>query len=55
MSTPYIIYTLSRVVVVAEIFSPQVATDARGEMLETDRYLSSLQKWLFYFSSLTNF
>lgn len=41
--------------VVVEIFLPQVATDAGGEVLEMDRYLSSLQKWLFHFSLLTNF
>lgn len=32
-----------------------MATDARGEMLENDKNLNSLQKWLFHFSLLTNF
>lgn len=32
------------VMLVVEIFLPQVATDARREMLETDRHPNSLQK-----------
>lgn len=39
------LFTLRHVVIVeAEVFLPQVVLDARGDMLESDRYLSPLPK-----------
>lgn len=60
MLTPALFTPCGVVVEVVEIFLPQVATMLGvgvgvGAMLETDRYLSSLQKWLFHLSLLTNF
>lgn len=58
MLTPALFTPCGVVVEVVEIFLPQVATTLGvgvGAMLETDRYLSSLQKWLFHLSLLTNF